>query len=657
MKNYGIVLIFCFLLANLSVYAQGKIMLVGGGAEDIGDWSDTPYRWAVNQANNKRVAVVGFSEASNWLPDYFVGLGARQAKNFTINSNIQANDKATYDSLMSYDLLFFRGGDQSNYYNTYKGTLVQRALQDKFRAGGVLAGTSAGMAILSEIIYTANAESIFPDEALRNPMDAKITMANDFLPELLKGHIVDTHFIERGRFARLVAFMANWFLRNGKAQTVGIGVDDKTAFCIDQNALGTAYGLGAINLYRNVRQRDYQNQNKLIVDSLQVSQLVHGKQINLQTGNIIGYTTNLTATPNFAMSSGATMLLSGSNDLTENASFLSHLARNTGNPTDPILIISDNQNNAETIRRQLNTLGATNCNILIKTQSPANEWINWVRGAGKYLFTNNANLTDFFANTPTGQELAQYIRLRTKTVAFLGDDSRWAGSSWVENYQRRDASYNGEMTYRQGLGLISSAIVQPNTYLTSTDFYENTTSAVPFGMTNQRLQTGIWLTRDNFAKITTQANAIRLEGFGSYPVMVLQNPNTRGEVTTQKALRKNNSRQIGGFEQMWLSLVGNNPITLAINNTNILANANSQLPEIEVTIYPNPTGQALSVNLSERVVTQMFITDSQGRTVWEKQGESREKLQNIDLTALPKGIYFLQICTDKGNSLKRFVLE
>ena len=36
----------------------GSIMIAGGGTENYGEWSDTPYGWVVEQAENKRVAII-----------------------------------------------------------------------------------------------------------------------------------------------------------------------------------------------------------------------------------------------------------------------------------------------------------------------------------------------------------------------------------------------------------------------------------------------------------------------------------------------------------------------------------------------------------------------------------------------------------------------
>ena len=49
---------FIFLFVSSLAVAQGKIVWVGGGSEDDDGWSNEPYSWAVNQSQNKKVAVI-----------------------------------------------------------------------------------------------------------------------------------------------------------------------------------------------------------------------------------------------------------------------------------------------------------------------------------------------------------------------------------------------------------------------------------------------------------------------------------------------------------------------------------------------------------------------------------------------------------------------
>jgi cyanophycinase-like exopeptidase len=130
-----------FISAN--IMAQGKLLLIGGGSEKDTEksWNRSAYKWAVDQSKNKKVAIIAYGSATDWLPDYFVNhCGANSATNFNISTLEVSNSQSAYDNLMAHDVIFIKGGDQFNYYQAYKGTKTQQAIEDKYQDGGVICG-------------------------------------------------------------------------------------------------------------------------------------------------------------------------------------------------------------------------------------------------------------------------------------------------------------------------------------------------------------------------------------------------------------------------------------------------------------------------------------------------------------------------------------
>src|ERR1700739_2354331 len=58
--------------------------------------------------------------------------------------------------------IFIAGGDQANYINYWMDTPVQTALNDAIRRGVPVGGTSAGLAVMGEYVYTAQGDK--PDD-------------------------------------------------------------------------------------------------------------------------------------------------------------------------------------------------------------------------------------------------------------------------------------------------------------------------------------------------------------------------------------------------------------------------------------------------------------------------------------------------------------
>jgi beta-aspartyl-peptidase (threonine type) len=133
--------------------------------------------------------------------------------------------------------VFFSGGQQSRYV-AWKGTALIAAVQAVYGRGGVVGGTSAGLAILGERIFdgrVATSDEVTTPALLGDPDNPHVTLTEDlfeFAP--LDDVITDTHFRERDRFGRLVTLMA----RQPGGRILGIGVDEQTALCIDRRGIG-----------------------------------------------------------------------------------------------------------------------------------------------------------------------------------------------------------------------------------------------------------------------------------------------------------------------------------------------------------------------------------------------------------------------------------
>ena len=131
-------------------------MLVGGGGENYGSWSDQPYSWFVEKADSGKIINIDVDETSDWYPAYFISLGADLTSHSLQISNVEdANNFLTYQELLSADGIFIEGGDQWDYISNWKNTYVHTAIEYVYNNGGVIGGSSAGMAILGQVAFDA----------------------------------------------------------------------------------------------------------------------------------------------------------------------------------------------------------------------------------------------------------------------------------------------------------------------------------------------------------------------------------------------------------------------------------------------------------------------------------------------------------------------
>jgi cyanophycinase len=100
---------------------------------------------------------------------------------------------------------------------------VLQALWDMYGRGGVVAGTSAGAAVMSSTMF-------YRTHPILNTLQDGIVDGADIAPGL--GFVgpdlfVDQHFIIRGRFARMLAAML------AKGYKTGVGIDENTALVVE----------------------------------------------------------------------------------------------------------------------------------------------------------------------------------------------------------------------------------------------------------------------------------------------------------------------------------------------------------------------------------------------------------------------------------------
>jgi cyanophycinase len=123
----------------------------------------------------------------------------------------QADNPAFLKPLSEATGVWLCGGDQKLLTATYGGTAVVRELQRLLARGGVVAGNSAGAAVLSGIMIAGGGSPV-PE------------LSEGF--GLLPGAIVDQHFYKRSRNARLEAALSL------HPRLFGLGVDEDTAALI-----------------------------------------------------------------------------------------------------------------------------------------------------------------------------------------------------------------------------------------------------------------------------------------------------------------------------------------------------------------------------------------------------------------------------------------
>jgi cyanophycinase-like exopeptidase len=235
---------------NVNVVTSFGTVLMGGSTD-----VDAAIKWMINKSKGGDVIVLrasGGTGYNQYLYDLVKIDGKSQVNSvetLLINSCALANNPKVAERIKQAEMVFIAGGDQLNYINFWKNTLVEDALNYLINVKKIpIGGTSAGCAIMGDAVYTAERGSATSAEALSNPYQINISIQRDFVNNpFLKNTITDTHYDNPDRKGRHISFLARLLKDFTIASPKGIGVEEQTAICIDEN--GKAIVFGNANAY------------------------------------------------------------------------------------------------------------------------------------------------------------------------------------------------------------------------------------------------------------------------------------------------------------------------------------------------------------------------------------------------------------------------
>lgn len=219
------------------------LILMGGGTD-----VDAAFVWQRDRIGGGDVVVLRASGADGYNDYLLTDIGGVDSVE-TLLVDTPALAAAPYVAWVidHAEAVFLAGGDQAVYVAAWGDGPVATALTAANLRGAVVGGTSAGCAVLGELLFAALNGTVTSDEALANPYNSSMTIAQDFvaLPPL-RQVITDSHFAARDRMGRLLAFTARALVDGMAARPLGLGIDEATALVIDEAGTGTVLGAGAV---------------------------------------------------------------------------------------------------------------------------------------------------------------------------------------------------------------------------------------------------------------------------------------------------------------------------------------------------------------------------------------------------------------------------
>ena len=222
--------------ADVVTPTSGLLVLQGGGTD-----VDENFVRMGARAGGGDFVVIRASGTDAYNPYIYSLCSCDSVATIVFKNRNAAFQPFVIDTIRNAEAVFIAGGDQSKYVQFWKNTPVEEAINFVAAKPAPVGGTSAGMAIMSQFLYSAMTNSSLDSaEGLADPFHKDLTLDRDFLSlAKLEGTITDQHLIERDRMGRTMAFLARLVHDGWTTEGRAIAADRETALHVDP-ATGTA---------------------------------------------------------------------------------------------------------------------------------------------------------------------------------------------------------------------------------------------------------------------------------------------------------------------------------------------------------------------------------------------------------------------------------
>ncbi len=266
-----------------AVVPKGLVVAVGGNEDKEHDLS--VLRRIVALIKNRSILIEVITTASE-MPEKtgkmyqrtFDKIGNTTVGFMHIRTREQAEEQQYIQRLKNSHIIFFAGGDQLRITSTLGGTAFLTTIVNKYYTEDcIVAGTSAGATAMSQtMIYDGESS-----EALVKG-SVKVTAGIG----LIQNVVIDSHFIKRGRFSRLMEIVTS------NPGHIGIGLGEDTGIIIRKGYLIEAIGNGLVVIFDGKRIRfsnisSIKNGEAIAVENMHVHTLVNGYGYDLLNGKYL----------------------------------------------------------------------------------------------------------------------------------------------------------------------------------------------------------------------------------------------------------------------------------------------------------------------------------------------------------------------------------
>jgi len=551
----------------------------------------------------------------------------------------------------------------------WKGTKTEQAIKEVFESGGVVSGTSAGAMVLGEFDFTARYASLTSGQALSNPVSSNIDIEPDFL-NLVPNALFDTHFIERGRFGRLIASVFKTKVFNN-IPILGVGIDDRTAICIDSIGIATVYGSGSVSFFSIDNSTRFVNESKYLIENIKCDLLTANWKYDLTNNSVysIPPTAKEVDTSRSWQLPETGLFLSGSNSVSGNTTYNLPGFLQKANMSKTVIITHPGYVSSITPILDCLTLNNISFEVFPLEASLLNDPFlsNSIENGTAFIFAGDSlNLLTLLSTTSSlcSAAFSNAVRNNGANIFLLGDAGKTAGEYFIGNTDTDlYAGYRGKMTNNKSLNLFGDLIFQPRVFENS-DFFENRVSAVLWGLMLNHKRLGVYLDGSDLMYVNNQN--LSLSGNGSLPFLIIDaSGTTMADSSVYRAGSSIGTRQIVAMNNLRYSISNNINIDYSIKNKkfNLVSGTGSGISgNTEFSIsgnYPNPFNSSTRIDYYLPYNSQLSVKiyNLTGKVIFSEtfykfSGHNSYNLELNKIRGIASGVYFLTVSTQSSGQSK-----
>jgi len=210
----------------------------------------------------------------------FNELGAKA--DYILFTRETADDEANLKKMDWANAVFFTGGDQSDLTRDMLGTKLLEKVFDIYNNGGTVGGTSAGAAVMSEVMITGN-ELVNKDSSISFVTIEKGNVETKQGFGFLKTVIIDQHFLKRKRHNRTIAALIE------HPNLFGVAIDESTSIIVNPDDTFEVFGNNQVLVYDPTNSKNIREGKKgnLGISNMKLHVLISGDKFDMKTKEVI----------------------------------------------------------------------------------------------------------------------------------------------------------------------------------------------------------------------------------------------------------------------------------------------------------------------------------------------------------------------------------